>query len=83
MVQSRDVGEYQVKAAKFSNVTSITLFFPAAQGADTVNIYYVGFMGTWSENKKEPIIAIYESQAQLTDHEKIQGMDGSLQSPQT
>lgn len=49
MVQSRDVGDYQVKASKFSNVTSVTLFFPAAQGADTVNLYYVGFMGTWTE----------------------------------
>ncbi|KZV87195.1 DUF1000-domain-containing protein [Exidia glandulosa HHB12029] len=83
MVQSRDVGEYQVKAAKFSNVTCVTLFFPAAQGADTINLYYVGFMGTWTESKKEPIVAVFETQANLSDHEKIQGMDGAMQSPPT
>lgn len=83
MVQSRDVGEYQVKASKFSNVTDVTLFFPASQGADTIQLYYIGFMGTWTESKKEPIVAVFESQANLADHEKIQGIDGALQSPQT
>ncbi|QRV75359.1 PITH domain-containing protein [Ceratobasidium sp. AG-Ba] len=38
IAQSRDVGEYTVKPAKFSNCRSITLFFPAAQGADTLRI---------------------------------------------
>lgn len=37
------------RPAKFPNVTSVTLFFPAAQGADTTRIYYVGFLGQWSE----------------------------------
>ena len=37
------------RPAKFPNVTSITLFFPASQGADTTRIYYVGFLGQWSE----------------------------------
>ncbi|KAG8731742.1 hypothetical protein FRC11_002577, partial [Ceratobasidium sp. 423] len=36
IVQSREVGEYSVKPAKFSNCRSLTLFFPAAQGADTL-----------------------------------------------
>ncbi|OJT01767.1 PITH domain-containing protein [Trametes pubescens] len=47
--QGRDVGEYHVMPAKFPNVTSVTLFFPAAQGADTTRIYYIGFLGQWSE----------------------------------
>lgn len=37
------------RTAKFSNVSSITLFFPAAQGAETTQIYYVGFLGHWTE----------------------------------
>ncbi|KAH7106264.1 DUF1000-domain-containing protein [Auriculariales sp. MPI-PUGE-AT-0066] len=49
LVQNRDVGEYHVKATKFSNVSEISLFFPASQGAETIQLYYIGFMGTWTE----------------------------------
>ncbi|EIM91184.1 DUF1000-domain-containing protein [Stereum hirsutum FP-91666 SS1] len=76
--QGRDVGEYQLKAAKFPNISSVTLFIPASQGAETTRIYYVGFMGSWSERKKDPVITVYESQANLADHEKIQGMEGNF-----
>lgn len=37
------------RTAKFNNVSSITLFVPASQGADTSRIYYVGFLGQWTE----------------------------------
>jgi hypothetical protein len=37
------------RAAKFSNVSSITLFFPKAQGAENTQIYYVGLFGHWTE----------------------------------
>jgi hypothetical protein len=37
------------RAAKFSNLSSITLFIPASQGAENTRIYYVGFLGSWSE----------------------------------
>jgi DNA replication regulator DPB11 len=37
------------RPAKFPNVSVITLFFPASQGAETTRIYYVGFFGQWSE----------------------------------
>jgi len=76
--QNRDVGEYAVKVAKFSNLSSITLFFPASQGADSIRIYYVGLRGSWSERKRDPVITVYESQANLADHEKIQGTDGGV-----
>ncbi|KAF9473749.1 DUF1000-domain-containing protein [Pholiota conissans] len=79
--QSRDLGEYAVKTAKFSNVSSITLFIPEAQGEDTTRIYYVGFLGTWTQSKSQPIITVYEAQANLADHEKIQGMDGTWSAP--
>ena len=41
--------EKSCRPAKFPNTTSVTLFFPASQGADTTRIYYVGFLGQWSE----------------------------------
>jgi len=76
--QSRDVGEFAVKPAKFSNISSLTLFFPESQGADSIRLYYIGLMGSWTERKRDPIITVYESQANLADHEKIQGTDGGL-----
>lgn len=69
VAQGREVGEYALKyvsiflwsalalrscrASKFSNLASIALFFPEAQGADTTQIYYVGFLGTWTEVTEE------------------------------
>ena len=89
------------RPSKFSNVSSVTLFFPASQGAETTRIYYVGFLGQWSavrslyiysksrvelnnsrlQRKQEPVIAVYESQANLADHEKIQGTEGNFSLP--
>ncbi|TCD62899.1 hypothetical protein EIP91_006256 [Steccherinum ochraceum] len=82
VVQSRQIGEYHVMPAKFPNVTSITLFFPASQGADTIKIYYVGFLGSWTERKDAPVVAVYEAKPNLADHQKIQGMDGMTSAPQ-
>jgi len=79
--QGREVGEYAVKTAKFSNASSITIFIPSAQGADSSRIYYLGFLGSWTEKKHQPIITVYEAQANLADHEKIQGMDGTWSAP--
>ncbi|OSC98511.1 DUF1000-domain-containing protein [Trametes coccinea BRFM310] len=81
--QGRDVGEYHVMPAKFPNVTSITLFFPASQGADTTRIYYIGFLGQWSERKFEPVVAVYESKPNLADHDKIQGLNTNWSAPGT
>ncbi|KAG8979769.1 hypothetical protein FRB94_010338 [Tulasnella sp. JGI-2019a] len=77
IVQSREVGEYTVKPAKCPEVQSITLFFPAAQGADNVRIYYIGFLGEWREIKDRPTVILYEAQANPADHPKIKGMDGA------
>ncbi|KAI0723688.1 galactose-binding domain-like protein [Fomitopsis betulina] len=72
VAQGRDVGEYHVMPAKFSNVTSITLFFPESQGAENTRVYYVGFIGTFSgERKGHPIITVYESRPNIADHPKI------------
>lgn len=37
------------RTTKFANVSSVTLFFPEARGADTTRLYYVGFLGQWTE----------------------------------
>jgi len=79
--QSRDVGEYALKTAKFSNISSLTIFVPASQGADTTCIYYLGFLGSWTAAKQQPILAVYEAQANPADHEKIRGTDGNWSTP--
>ncbi|KAJ3744212.1 galactose-binding domain-like protein [Lentinula detonsa] len=78
IAQGREVGEYAVKTAKFPNVSSLTLFFPSSQGAETVRIYYIGLLGTWTERKSNPVITVYEAQANLADHQKIQGTEGNF-----
>ncbi|EIN04936.1 DUF1000-domain-containing protein [Punctularia strigosozonata HHB-11173 SS5] len=82
VAQGRDVGEYAVMPAKFSAISSLTLFFPGSQGADNIRIYYIGLLGQWTERKRDPVITVYETQANLADHEKIQGTDGAFSSPQ-
>ncbi|KAJ7070163.1 galactose-binding domain-like protein [Mycena amicta] len=82
VAQGREVGEYALRTAKFSNVSSISLLFPASQGADTTQIYYIGFLGHWTERKNSAPITVYEAQANLADHEKIQGTDGATSAPQ-
>ncbi|KAG1873825.1 hypothetical protein F4604DRAFT_2010836, partial [Suillus subluteus] len=74
------------RTAKFNSVSSLTLFFPASQGADTsdtTRIYYVGFFGHWTtrsfpQRKSNPAITVCETQANLVDHERIQGTDGNF-----
>ncbi|KAF8311724.1 DUF1000-domain-containing protein [Clavulina sp. PMI_390] len=81
IVQSSEIGEYAVKPARFSNLRSITLFVPASQGADKTRISYIGFKGEFTELKDQPVITVYEAQANPADHEKIQGMDGAMSRP--
>ncbi|KAG6334115.1 hypothetical protein ID866_4977 [Astraeus odoratus] len=80
---SGDVCEYAVKTAKFNNVSSVTIFVPTNRGADSTRIYYIGFLGHWSERKNNPVITVYEAQANLADHEKIQGTAGNFNTTQS
>jgi len=82
VIQSNEIGEYTVKPAKFSNVRSITLFFPSSQGADETRLNYLGFVGEWTELNRQPVITVFEANANLADHEKIQGTDGNFSMPQ-
>jgi len=83
VAEGRDVGEYAVKTAKFSNLSSVTLFIPCNRGADVTRVYYVGFLGHWTERRSNPVITVYEAQANLADHQKIQGTNSNFSTPQT
>ncbi|KAF8518475.1 galactose-binding domain-like protein [Gautieria morchelliformis] len=74
IVQSREIGDYAVKPARFSNLSSVTLFFSASQGAETIQIYYLGFLGSFSQRKEAPSVIIYEAQANPATAEKIPGI---------
>ncbi|KAJ7644418.1 galactose-binding domain-like protein [Roridomyces roridus] len=82
VAQGREVGEYALRTVKFSNLSSVSLFFPRSQGADSIKIFYVGFLGHWTERKTSAVVTVYEAQANLADHEKIQGTDGAFSTPQ-
>ena len=47
-----------MRTAKFSNLSSITLFIPASQGAENTRIYYVGFLGSWMEVRQNYVCVI-------------------------
>ncbi|KDQ13483.1 hypothetical protein BOTBODRAFT_33501 [Botryobasidium botryosum FD-172 SS1] len=75
IVQSREVGEYAVNS-KFSRAQTLTLFIPSAQGADTARIYFIGILGEFTQLTEQPLISIYEANANPADHEKIKGTGG-------
>ncbi|KAI8992372.1 galactose-binding domain-like protein [Pilobolus umbonatus] len=74
---SNDVIEYGVRVSKFSNVRNISLFFPENFGEDTSIIRFVGFKGEWSEMKRDPIITVYEANANPADH-KVKGASNTM-----
>ncbi|GAA6027402.1 hypothetical protein JCM8097_007833 [Rhodosporidiobolus ruineniae] len=74
---TREVVEYAVRPAKFPSVTSLTLFFPSNHGEDTTRISFVGFKGEYSALTRDPIITVYEAQANPADHAKIPGLDST------
>mmetsp|Transcript_21351 Transcript_21351/g.55489 ORF Transcript_21351/g.55489 Transcript_21351/m.55489 type:complete len:207 (-) Transcript_21351:1794-2414(-) len=53
--------EYITTAARFSNLSSLTLFFPSNFGAEHTKIYYVGLRGQHMKIKREAVNAIYEA----------------------
>lgn len=38
---------------------------------------------SFSQRKSDPVITVYETQANLADHEKIQGTDGKFNTTQS
>ncbi|GAA5839520.1 hypothetical protein JCM5353_002775 [Sporobolomyces roseus] len=80
IAETREVAEYIVRPAKFPSVTSLTLFFPSNHGEDTTRISFVGFKGEYSPMTRDPIITVYEAQANPADHAKIPGLDTTAHS---
>ena len=52
--------EHLFRAAKFSNVRSLTLLIDTNHGADTTRVNYLAFKGVFTPLKSEPIVAQYE-----------------------
>ncbi|KAF9955857.1 PITH domain-containing protein 1 [Mortierella alpina] len=71
------VAEYSTRVAKFSSIRSLTLFFSENFGGDTTRISFIGLKGEFSELKRDPIITIYELQANPADH-KVPGANDAL-----
>jgi len=70
-VEAREGVEYQVKAAKFGVMTSLTIFIPSNSSdgeEESTRVYYIGLRGTWSALPDRPGVIIYESAARPTDH---------------
>lgn len=83
VAETRDVSEYSVKSTKFGSVSSVTVFIPSSRGADSTKLFYLGFLGQWSQHRTQPVISVYETQANLADHEKIQGTAGNFHTTQS
>ncbi|KAF9162802.1 hypothetical protein DFQ26_003232 [Actinomortierella ambigua] len=64
--------EYVTKVSRFSSLRNLTLFFPSNHGGDTTRISFIGLKGDYSEFKQDPIITVYELQANPADH-KVPG----------
>ncbi|KAI9597724.1 galactose-binding domain-like protein [Syncephalis fuscata] len=64
-----DVCEYHTRLAKFSSVRSVTLFFPENFGDDITQLTFLGFRGEWTKIQPQPIITVYELQANPADHQ--------------
>ncbi|KAH7030417.1 galactose-binding domain-like protein [Linnemannia elongata] len=71
------VAEYSTRVAKFASIRSLTLFFSENFGGDTTKISFIGLKGEFSELKRDPIITVYELQANPADH-KVPGINDAL-----
>ncbi|KAG0196884.1 hypothetical protein BGX28_009643 [Mortierella sp. GBA30] len=71
------IAEYNTRVAKFSSIRSLTLFFSENFGGDTTKISFIGLKGEFSELKRDPIITVYELQANPADH-KVPGAKNTL-----
>eukprot|EP00397_Hematodinium_sp_SG-2012_P064390 GEMP01090975.1.p1 GENE.GEMP01090975.1~~GEMP01090975.1.p1 ORF type:complete len:209 (-),score=47.83 GEMP01090975.1:295-900(-) len=60
--------EYPVRAAMFNGITALSLHFPEAIGAGSQQIFWIGLKGQGSEWKRQAVVTVYESQANVADH---------------
>ncbi|KAF9414476.1 PITH domain-containing protein 1 [Podila epigama] len=71
------VAEYATRVAKFTSIRSLTLFFGENFGGDITKVNFIGLKGEYSEFKRDPIITVYELQANPADH-KVPGAKQTL-----
>ncbi|CAG5086924.1 Oidioi.mRNA.OKI2018_I69.PAR.g11405.t1.cds [Oikopleura dioica] len=61
--------QYPLKAAKFSNVFHLSLFFPSSVEDEISKVYYIGLRGEFQKADRDQIlVANYELNANPADH---------------
>ncbi|KAF9977840.1 hypothetical protein BGZ73_004753 [Actinomortierella ambigua] len=65
-------GQVVEYVTKFTSLRNLTLFFEENHGGDTTRISFIGLKGEYSEFKQDPVITVYELQANPADH-KVPG----------
>jgi hypothetical protein len=68
------------RAARYPSVTLLTLYFNQNAGAETSQIYFLGFKGEFTKRSERPGVFIYEAQANPADHAKLPGMESGMHS---
>ena len=63
------VVEYPLRPVKFAQVNSITLQFPRPDDGRPVEIFWIGLRGIASGDKRKAVVTVYESRANVADHE--------------
>ncbi|MBW0555861.1 hypothetical protein O181_095576 [Austropuccinia psidii MF-1] len=76
--ETTEVVEFPVRVAKFSSLTSLSIFFNAPSNIENTRVYFLGFKGEFTNLSRKPVIAIYEAQANPSDHEKVSGLGDAL-----
>lgn len=60
--------EYPLKAAKFTNVNHLTLYFSECFNGNIMEIFYIDIRGVGSNYKRNAVVTVYESRANIADH---------------
>ena len=73
--RTSEIQDLPVKRAFFGNTYSLTLFFEDSYGADSSEIFYLGFKGDFTKLNREPVEVLYEKAANPKDHAPIVGIN--------
>jgi hypothetical protein len=61
--------DYPVRASKFSNISSLTIYISENFGADSTRLTYLGLKGEGTTARRGIVECTYEARAQMKDHE--------------
>jgi hypothetical protein len=73
--RTSEIQDLPVKRAFFGTTYSLTLFFEDSYGADSSEIFYLGFKGDFTKLNREPVEVLYEKAANPKDHAPIVGIN--------